>query len=117
MAIRYIDPGLPSNSNIIRIDDDDDIGNMMEGSSPIAMYISNRSIETNYTKYQPSTMADNGPSDCTEYRPPTVPDNGISRLVITSAPEQVVHSECATGIGVTDNMIQKSSSVSTTSIR
>ncbi|ERN14499.1 hypothetical protein AMTR_s00174p00067570 [Amborella trichopoda] len=35
MTIRYIDPGLPS--NMIRIDDEDDIANMMEGPSPIAI--------------------------------------------------------------------------------
>ncbi|XP_011622406.1 uncharacterized protein LOC105420454 [Amborella trichopoda] len=38
MIIRYIDSGLSSNNNMIRIDDDDNIANMMEMSSPIAMY-------------------------------------------------------------------------------
>ncbi|ERN00387.1 hypothetical protein AMTR_s00104p00132830 [Amborella trichopoda] len=87
MTIRYIDPGLSSNSNMIRIDDDDDIANMMEMSSPIATYVSNRPIESDCTEYRPPTMLDNGTSDYTEYRPPTMPDNGPSKLVITSRPE------------------------------
>ncbi|ERN13649.1 hypothetical protein AMTR_s00049p00103990 [Amborella trichopoda] len=80
MIIKYIDPRL--SSNMIRINDDDDIANMMEGASPIAMYVSNRPIDSDYTEYQPPTMPDIGPSDCIEYRPPTIPDNDPSRLVI-----------------------------------
>ncbi|ERN00389.1 hypothetical protein AMTR_s00104p00134230 [Amborella trichopoda] len=100
MPIRYTDPGLPS--NMIRSEDDDDIVNIMEESFPIAIYISNKPIESNCIEYRLSTMPDIGPSDCTEYRPPTMPDNNPSRLVITSRPEQVGHSECADGIGVQD---------------
>ncbi|ERN14896.1 hypothetical protein AMTR_s00032p00171360 [Amborella trichopoda] len=100
MTIRYIDPGL--SSNMICIDDDDNIANMMEGASPNAMYVSNRPIEFDYVEYQPPIMPDIGPSNCTEYRPPTMPDNDPSRLVITSRPEQVGHSECVVGIGVQD---------------
>ncbi|ERN10917.1 hypothetical protein AMTR_s00164p00051510 [Amborella trichopoda] len=62
---------------MIRIDDDDDISNMMEGSSLISMYVSNKPIEFDCTEYRPPTMPDNGPSDCIEYRPPTILDNGI----------------------------------------
>ncbi|ERN10409.1 hypothetical protein AMTR_s00026p00171440 [Amborella trichopoda] len=98
MTIRYIDPGLSSNSNMIRIDDDDDIANMMEGSSPIAMYVSNKPIESDCTEYRPPIMPDIGPSDCGEYRPTTMPDNGPSSC--TSPPEQVGDSEYAAGIGV-----------------
>ncbi|ERN17835.1 hypothetical protein AMTR_s00047p00187680 [Amborella trichopoda] len=86
MTIRYIDPRLACNSNMIRIDNDDDITNIVEGSSSISMYVSNRHIE----------------SKSTEYRPPTVLDNGPSRLALSSRSEQVVHSECPADIGVED---------------
>ncbi|ERM93746.1 hypothetical protein AMTR_s00004p00263050 [Amborella trichopoda] len=70
---------------MIHINDDGDNANVMEGSSPIAMYVSNRPIEF----------------DSTEYRPPTVPDNGPSRLAISRS-EQLVHSEGPAGIGLED---------------
>ncbi|ERN10428.1 hypothetical protein AMTR_s00026p00201250 [Amborella trichopoda] len=71
----------------------------MEGSSPIAMYVSNGPIESDYIEYRPPTMSDNGPSDCIEYRPPTMPDNGPSS---TFGSKQVVRSECVAGIDIED---------------
>ncbi|ERN05466.1 hypothetical protein AMTR_s00007p00249340 [Amborella trichopoda] len=99
-----------------RVDDDDDITNMMEGSSSIAMYVSNRPIESDSIEYRPPTVTDNGPSRLVissrpehvsnrpivlgsiEYQPPTVPDNGPSRLAISSRSEQLVQSEGAASI-------------------
>ncbi|ERN15823.1 hypothetical protein AMTR_s00039p00159020 [Amborella trichopoda] len=86
---------------MIRIDDDDDIANMIEGASSIAMYVSNKHIES---EYQPPTMPDIGSSDCTEYRPPTMPDNDPSRLVNTSRPKQIGHSEYCAGIDIQDEV-------------
>ncbi|ERN17687.1 hypothetical protein AMTR_s00059p00205030 [Amborella trichopoda] len=68
---------------MIRIDDDDNIANMMEGSSPIAMCVSNRPIESDNIDYLPPTIPDIGPFDYSGYRRPTIPNNGPSILVMS----------------------------------